>query len=94
MSTKNKKSINYGDIDLLDDEFEPKNVKVRITTLIDEDVLIKLKAFAGKRGTKYQTVLNLLLRSFFDRPVPARKVQELSEEKVRSIVREEIKKRA
>ncbi len=94
MTTKNNKNIEYGDVELTEDEFAPKNVKVRITTLIDEDVLIKLKAYAKKRGGKYQSVLNALLRMFFDKPPASVKVKGLSEERVRRIVQEELRKKA
>ena len=90
-----KRDIQYGSVDILaDDAFDPKNVKVRITTFVDEDVLNLLKEYAKKRGAKYQTVLNSLLRSFFDKPKRGKKVQVLSEERVRRIVQEELKRRA
>jgi hypothetical protein len=90
-----KRDIRYGTSDTLDkDAFDAKNVKVRITTFIDEDILIQLKQYAKKRGSKYQTILNSLLRSFFDKPEKGSKIQGLSEERVRRIVREEIRKRA
>ena len=47
---------------LSDDEFAPKNVKVRITTFIDKDVLDMLKKEAAISGKKYQTLLNEKLR--------------------------------
>ena len=94
MSIKRNKDIEYGNVDLLEDEFDPKNVKIRVTTLIDEDVLMMLKAYAKKRGSKYQTVLNSLLRAFFDKPPRSNKVQGLSEERVRRIVQEELRKQA
>ncbi len=94
MTARNKKDIQYGHLDLAVDEFAPKNVKVRVTTLIDEDVLIKLKDFAKRRGDKYQSVLNSLLRMFFDKPVSGTKVKVLSEERVRRIVQEELRKKA
>ena len=94
MTTKNSKPITYGDVELDLDEFEPRKVKVRVTTLIDQDILIKLKEFASKKGDKYQSVLNSLLRSFFDKPPRSSKLQQLSEERVRKIVREELRKRA
>jgi hypothetical protein len=90
-----KRDIQYGSVDILDeDAFDPKNVKVRITTFVDEDILIQLKEYAKKRGSKYQTILNSLLRSFFDKPEKSNKVQGLSEERVRRIVKEELRKRA
>jgi hypothetical protein len=93
MTTKN--NIQYGTRDLLEeDAFNPKKVKVRITTFVDEDVLMMLKNYAKKRGTKYQSVLNALLRSFFEKPAKGTKVHGLSEERVRRIVQEELRKRA
>ncbi len=90
-----KRDIKYGSSDILeDDAFSPKRVKVRITTFLDEDILIKLKSYAKQGGTKYQTALNALLRSFFDKPERSHKVRGLSEERVRRIVQEELKRRA
>lgn len=94
MTTKIKTNIKYGNVELAEDEFLPKNVKIRVTTLIDEDVLIKLKDYAKRRGSKYQSVLNALLRAFFDNPASRTKVRGLSEERVRRIVREELRKQA
>ena len=49
--------------DLLDSTYlDPKNHKVRITSFIDGDVLLELKSRAEQQGTKYQTLLNQLLR--------------------------------
>ena len=59
----NKKNINYGKKDLLNkDEFTSENVKVRITTYIDLDIIEALKAEAKKTKQKYQTILNKKLR--------------------------------
>ena len=93
MTTKTK--LKFGTKDILDEHtFDSKNVKVRITTFIDEDILLMLKSYAKKNGSRYQTVLNSLLRSFFDTPGKGKKVHTLSEERVRRIVQEELKKRA
>lgn len=93
MSIKSKNK--YGKQDLLsEDLFNSKNVKVRITTFIDEDILNNLKIYASKQGLKYQTALNMLLRNFFENPGKTVKVKELNEARVRKIVREELKKRA
>ncbi len=90
-----KRNLNYGSKDLLDsDAFDAKKVKVRITTFVDEDVLEMLKSYAKNSGSKYQTVLNSLLRAFFDKQGSVKKVPGISEERVRRIVREELKKRA
>lgn len=40
----------------------PKDVKVRVTTMIDADVLEELRAMAEREGVGYQTLLNLKLR--------------------------------
>jgi uncharacterized protein (DUF4415 family) len=92
MNTKNKKSIKYGKINITKDEFLPRNVKVRITTLLDQDILDSLRAYAEKSGVGYQTALNGLLRVFFDDPAPKKSVKSLSEQRVRKIVQEEIRK--
>ena len=61
---------------------------------VDEDVLLMLKDYAKKRGSKYQSVLNALLRMFFEKPAASTKVRGLSEERVRRIVQEELRKLA
>jgi uncharacterized protein (DUF4415 family) len=58
------KNISYGTFETDDSEFHPKNVKVRITTMIDLDVLRSLKEAAKKRNTRYQTLMNEVLRQF------------------------------
>lgn len=39
-----------------------KDVKVRVTTMIDADVLEELRVMAEREGVGYQTLLNLKLR--------------------------------
>ena len=87
MKTKNK--IIHGKVEIDEFEFEPRNVKVRVTTMIDLDVLQKLKKIAQSKKQKYQTLLNQMLRSFVD----GKKEQDL-ELKIRQIVREELRKKA
>lgn len=90
MTTKHKISI--GSKDILDiDEFLPKNVKVRITTFIDKDVLDELKTYARKKGIKYQTALNAVLRSFFEMSPKAKASVPLTEKRIRNIVQDELK---
>jgi hypothetical protein len=61
------KKIRYGKKDVIAaDEFEPKNVKERITTMIDEDIIDWLKGEAAKNKTGYQTLLNSILREAKD----------------------------
>ena len=66
--SKKNNDLNYGDKDILTDkDLEDENAKIRITTFIDLDVLKKLKTIAKKEKTKYQTLLNKLLReTLFD----------------------------
>ena len=92
MSTKNK-DIAYGDIELNDLEFEPRHVKVRVTTMVDEDVLDALKKIANSKGQKYQSILNQVLRAFVERK-KERKLVPVGEKRIREIVREEIRKKA
>jgi uncharacterized protein (DUF4415 family) len=90
MTTKSNRV--YADRHVLaPDEFEPRGVKVRITTMVDEDVLAALKKIAAKKRMKYQTLLNEVLRSFVG---AGPKGASLSEERVRRIVQEELRKRA
>jgi len=92
MTTKNKDVI-FGDVELEDLELEPRHVKVRVTTMLDEDVLNALKKIASANGQKYQTFLNQVLRAFVERD-KGRKLIPLGEKRIREIVREEIRKRA
>ena len=65
MSIKTTKyaDIVYSDKDKLSDEdFEPKNVKHRISILIPENVLNHDREMAQKEGIGYQTLINKVLR--------------------------------
>ena len=63
MKSSKAARIKYGKMDLLNEgDLDPKNHKVRITSFIDGDILVELKARAEQQGTKYQTLLNQLLR--------------------------------
>ena len=92
MTTKNKDLV-FGDVELDDVEFEPRHVKIRVTTMLDEDVLKALKKIASSKGQKYQTILNQVLRAFVERK-KERKLIPVGERRIREIVREEIRKRA
>lgn len=95
MNTKNKKDIVYGDAELDVDTFAPHNVKERITTMVDQDALEAFRKMAEERGLKYQTLLNQVIRNFVGLGSGKRSSKsELTEEGVRRIVREELKKRA
>jgi uncharacterized protein (DUF4415 family) len=54
--------IEYGDVDIDLKKVKPDEVKVRITTFLDLDVVEKLKANAKDLGMGYQTFLNTFLR--------------------------------
>lgn len=62
MSTTKKKNIRYGNVEIGPEEFHPKNVKVRISIMIDEDILLAFKAAADDRSIGYQTLMNQKLR--------------------------------
>ncbi len=63
MKSSKAAKIKYGKKDLLNEsDLDPKSHKVRITSFIDGDILVELKARAEQQGTKYQTLLNQLLR--------------------------------
>jgi len=95
MNTKNKKDIVYGNAELDPDTFAPHNVKERITTMVDQDALDAFKKIAEEKGVKYQTLLNQVIRSFAGMGGGKRPLKsELTEESVRRIVRDELKKRA
>ena len=64
MSTKNK-NIQYGKKDLLPkDAFEPKNVKMRISIMLDLDVIDEFKTRGSKQREGYQTLINKALREY------------------------------
>lgn len=62
MSSTKKKNIKYGTVELSPDEFHAKNVKVRISIMIDGEVLDAFKMAAEKRHVGYQTLINSKLR--------------------------------
>jgi len=67
MNTKaKKKDIQYGDVEVdLPSTWNSDETKVRITTFLDEDLLIKIKEEAKAQGKKYQSFLNQKLREVF-----------------------------
>jgi uncharacterized protein (DUF4415 family) len=66
---KIKSKIKHGDVEVDLKNVRSDEVKVRITTFLDLDVLEKLKAHAKDLGMGYQTFLNSFLReSILDEP--------------------------
>lgn len=57
-----KDVIEYGDVDVDFSNLQRQDIKMRITTYIDLDVVEKLKEHAKELGTGYQTYLNSYLR--------------------------------
>jgi uncharacterized protein (DUF4415 family) len=49
-------------VDLLPDKLETKNMKFRVTMMVDLDVLDALRAEAAKNRKGYQTLINDVLR--------------------------------
>lgn len=82
-STKSKK-IKYGNVELPEEAFNPKNAKFRVTMFVDLDVLDEIRKRALKEGLPYQTYINQLLR----RTV----LGSAEEDRIRQIVREELAK--
>tara|TARA_Y100000590_G_scaffold465025_1_gene636059 strand:+ start:4230 stop:4490 length:261 start_codon:yes stop_codon:yes gene_type:complete len=58
----NDKDIVYGGIEISEKDFDISKVKVRVNTWIDGDIVQELKKRAKLNNTKYQTLLNSLLR--------------------------------
>ncbi len=60
---KSKKAdIKYGNVAVDLKNIAPEEIKVRITTFMDSDILQVLKAQAKELGVGYQTFLNTFLR--------------------------------
>jgi len=83
MNTKNKK-ISYGKVEIPDDAFEPKNVKERITIMVDQDVLDSYRKKASKTGDKYQSLINRTLREALVAPNLEERV-EILERKIKKL---------
>jgi hypothetical protein len=50
--------------------FEPRNIKVRITTYVDLDILDALKSKAAAQAMSYQTLINAELRRIVETEQP------------------------
>lgn len=80
MSTK-KKKIKYGEVEISDEEFDPRNIKERITIFLDQDIVDHFRAEAKKEITGYQTLINAALRSYVIK-TPIEKRLEIIEKKL------------
>ena len=92
MSGMKSKKLKYGKTDVDLSNLDPREIKVRISTFVDGDVLKKLKVHAQKTGLKYQTLLNSVLRKYVEAPFPVSDEVHVFEDAVRKIVRDELKK--
>jgi len=62
--TKNAK-IQYGKKDVLkDSDFKNENINTRISIVIPENIIMKLKKEASENATGYQTLINKILRDY------------------------------
>ncbi len=57
-----KNNIKYGNVEVDLKNVAPEEIKVRITTFVDSDILQALKVQAKELGIGYQTFLNTFLR--------------------------------
>jgi hypothetical protein len=48
--------------DLIEGDYDPKDVKVKVTVYIDGDIVDQLRDRAKQEGLKYQPYINKLLR--------------------------------
>jgi predicted DNA binding CopG/RHH family protein len=54
--------VKYGKIEVPENPFDPKTTKIKVTSWFDADLILMLKEKAAQEGTKYQTLMNHLLR--------------------------------
>jgi uncharacterized protein (DUF4415 family) len=83
---KSTKNIKYGAVEIAKNDLSPENVKIKVTTFVDQDVLRVLKERAAAEGVGYQTLLNRTLRQSIlgEKSLPDRvKVLELDIKKIK-----------
>lgn len=62
--------IKYGKMSLMKkSDFSPKNVKFRVTMLLSQDTLDKIREEAADKGLPYQTYINSLLTQHVNRRI-------------------------
>lgn len=59
---KTNKDIEYGNVEVDLKDLKNSEIKARITTMLDKDVLLTLKKNAKALGVRYQSYLNQHLR--------------------------------
>ena len=70
-STDKRENIEIGNVDLPEDAFSGRSAKVRITVMVDADILEAFKLRANQEHTKYQTLMNRTLREGLEGPSSA-----------------------
>lgn len=71
-------------MDLPPDEFEPKNVKFRVTMFVPLDVLDEIRKKAKAKDLPYQIYINQILRDVV--------YGDEEEKRIRKLIREELRK--
>lgn len=71
-----KKKIKYGKVDLLTEK-DFKNPKIRISMMVDEEVIKAFKARAKESGEGYQTVMHRVLREAASKPSLEERIKKL-----------------
>ncbi len=79
MSTKNKK-ISYGKVEIPPDAFDAKNIKERITIMLDQDILDTYRRRAKQTGDKYQSLINRALRESLAKPNLEKRIEILEQQ--------------
>lgn len=70
------------------EDFEPRNIKERITIYLDQDILDKAREIAGEEHTRYQTLLNQTLReALLGEPSRRRKTDQIIDDLVERVAR-------
>ena len=54
--------MKFGNVEVRENPFDPKTTKIKVTSWFDADLILQLKDKADQDGTKYQTLMNHLLR--------------------------------
>lgn len=76
MPTTNRKKIQYGKKDILADA-DFKNPKIRISMMVDEEVIQAFKKRARETGEGYQTLMHRVLKEASTKPSLEERVAKL-----------------
>jgi uncharacterized protein (DUF4415 family) len=76
MRSTNRKKITYGKKDVLTDA-DFRNAKIRISMMVDEEVILFFKERAKESGEGYQTLMHRALREATTKPTLEERVARL-----------------